>query len=180
MTQMTTSPTPDAAVRTARAEDADGMGAVQARSWRDGLSEALPQDVLSQFDAATFADTWRASLQQPPSPTHRALVATDAGTIVGLTAVGPTEEAGVGELLALTVSPDARRLGHGSRLLNAAVDTLRANDFRELVCWVPLPDEATQAFVRGAGMAPDGAYRDRVVDDAHTLREVRLTASIDG
>ncbi len=155
------------------------MGAVQAHAWRDGLADTLPAPVLEQFDATTFAETWRSSLTEPPTPTHRALVATDAGTIVGLTAVGPTDEPTVGELLLLCVSPESRRIGHGSRLLNAAVDTLRANDFRELVCWVPLPDEATQAFIREAGLAPDGAYRDRVIDDSLTLREIRLGATID-
>lgn len=176
---MTTSPTPDVAVRTARANDAPAMGDVQAGSWRAGLAHAVPDDVLGLFSPTTFADTWRASLEHPPTNAHRALVATDAGRIVGLTAVGPTTVDGVGELLALCVTPDARGVGHGSRLLNAAVDTLRANGFHELHCWAPLPDEQTQQFVREAGLAPDGAYRDRVLDDSHTLREVRLTASIE-
>lgn len=176
---VTTPPTPDVAVRTARVGDADGMGAVQAASWRDGLAAALPQTALDLFEQTTFAQTWRASLEHPPSSAHRALVATDSGEIVGLTALAPTEEADVGELLTLCVLPASRGAGHGSRLLNAAVDTLRVNGFREMTCWVPMPDETTQQFVREAGMTPDGAYRDRVVDDSHTLREVRLTASID-
>lgn len=176
---VTTSPTPDVAVRTARTDDADGMGAVQATSWRERLGTSLPQAAVARFDAGTFSATWRASLDQPPSSTHRALVATEAGSIVGLTAVGPAEETDTGELLTLCVSPESRGVGHGSRLLNAAVDTLRANGFREIVCWIPLLDEATQRFVRESGLAPDGAYRDRVIDEEHVLREVRLTASIE-
>lgn len=176
---MTTPPMPDVSVRTARVDDADGMGAAQAASWREAMSAALPESTLALFDPDAFAATWRASLSEPPTPTHRALVATDAGTIVGITALGPTEEAGVGELLALSVAPAARGAGHGSRLLNAAVDTLRANGFHSVLCWAPVADEITQQFIRNAGLAPDGAYRDRAVDDTHTLREVRLTASIE-
>lgn len=176
---MTTTPTPDVAVRTAGTADADGMGAAQAQAWRASLADALPSSVLDQLDADAFAEMWRASLSSPPSPVHRALVATDAGRIVGLAAVAPTEQEGVGELLALSVLPEARHIGHGSRLLNAAADTLRVNDFREMHCWVPLPDAATQQFVRAAGLEPDGAYRDREINDSHTLREVRLVASLE-
>jgi GNAT superfamily N-acetyltransferase len=77
------------------------------------------------------------------------------------------------------VHPQARRAGHGSRLLNAAVDTLRGRQFTRLSGWVLADDEATRAFLVGSGLSPDGAYRDRVVDpDGTVVREVRLVADL--
>jgi len=84
-----------------------------------------------------------------------------------------------GEILALGVHPDARRCGHGSRLLNAAVDTLRGKGFSSMSVWLLARDEDTRAFLTAAGLGPDGAYRDRVIDAEGALaREVRLTSDL--
>ena len=84
-----------------------------------------------------------------------------------------------GEVLALGVHPDARRSGHGSRLLNAAVDTLRGKGFRSMSAWLLVDAEDTRTFLTAAGLSPDGAYRDRVIDvDGTVAREVRLTANL--
>jgi hypothetical protein len=77
------------------------------------------------------------------------------------------------------VHPQARRAGHGSRLLNAAVDTLRGAGADTLHTWVLAADEQTRAFLTRAGLSPDSAFRDRVVSpDGRTAREVRLVATI--
>ena len=75
--------------------------------------------------------------------------------------------------------PDARRQGHGSRLLNASVDVLREAGADSVSLWVLADDEAVRAFLAASGFAPDGAFRDRVVSpDGDTLREVRLAATL--
>ena len=103
--------------------------------------------------------------------------------VVGFAAVGPSVDPDAdetsGELLALGVHPDARRSGHGSRLLNAAVDTLRGKGFHSMSAWLLAGDEDTRAFLTAAGLSPDSAYRDRVIDvDGKVAREVRLTADL--
>jgi hypothetical protein len=48
-----------------------------------------------------------------------------------------------------------------------------------LALWLLARDEETRVFLTAAGLNPDGAYRDRVIDEAGTLaREVRLTADL--
>ena len=75
--------------------------------------------------------------------------------------------------------PEARHAGHGSRLLNAAVDTLRGAGARTMHAWLLAGDESTRAFLLAAGLRPDGAFRDRVVSpDGDTAREVRLVAAL--
>ncbi len=88
---------------------------------------------------------------------------------------------GDAELAELAVDPDERRRGHGSRLLQAAVDTMRADRFRRAVCWLVTTDDATRAFLTEAGWAVDGAHRtlDLTGDGSVTVKQVRLHTSLD-
>lgn len=176
-------PTPDAGVRAARDGDLAELGRVQAQVWRAAYAEVLPPSVLAGLTAEPFEAAWRTSLRRPPSTRHRLLVGTAAGRVVGLAAVGPSgdpdADPAAAELLVLAVDPASRRDGHGSRLLNAAVDIMRENGFQTVRVWLSALDEHTRAFLQGSGLEPDGAYRDRVVGpDAQTLREVRLVAAL--
>ena len=178
-----TGPVADASARIARPNDAAAVGRVQAAVWRAAYGEVLPQEVVDQFEPASFARIWRDSLKNPPSPRHVLLVACAGEQIVGFVAVGPSTDRDAtetsGEVLALGVHPEARRSGHGSRLLNAAVDTLRGKGFRSMAVWLLARDEQTRAFLTAAGLSPDSAYRDRVIDaDGTIVREVRLTTDL--
>lgn len=178
-------PSADASVRTGRPTDAPAVGLVQATVWRQAYADVLPPEALDQFEGQRFAAVWRRSLEQPPSPLHRLLVACAGEQVVGFAAFAPAGESdraapeGAGELLVIGVHPDARRVGHGSRLLNAVADTLRANDLTALLGWIPATDEETRAFLDAAGLHPDGAWRERVIGpDGQTLREIRVQADL--
>jgi len=178
-----TGPVADASARIARLTDAPAVGLVQAVVWLAAYSGVLPQEVVDQFDGPSFARVWRDSLITPPSPRHVLLVGCAGDQVVGFAAVGPSADRDAsetsGEVLALGVHPDARGSGHGSRLLNAAVDTLRGKGFDTVSTWILVSDEASRAFLTAAGLAPDSAFRDRVVDaDGTAVREVRLTAHL--
>ncbi len=178
-----TGPVADASARIARPNDAAAVGMVQAAVWRAAYGEVLPQEVVDQFEPASFARVWRGSLKNPPSPRHVLLVGCAGEQVVGFVAVGPSTDRDAtetsGEVLALGVHPEARRSGHGSRLLNAAVDTLRGKGFSSMAVWLLARDEQTRAFLTAAGLSPDSAYRDRVIDaDGTIVREVRLTADL--
>ena len=171
-------PTPDAAVRTARATDADAVGAVQAQLWRSAYGMFLSPQLLDQFTPEAFAQVWAESLSSPPSPLHRLLVATQGVDLVGFVAIGPSQYDGTGEILIGGVLQSHRRSGHGSRLLNAAVDTLRAGDFGQVEAWVLALDAQTLEFAEQAGLSADGAWRERALPGDSAAREVRLRAWI--
>ena len=178
-----TGPVADASARIARPNDAAAVGLVQAVVWRAAYAEVLAQEVVDKFDPASFARVWRDSLNAPPSDRHVLLVGCAGEQVVGFAAVGPSIDPDAsetsGEVLGLGVHPDARHGGHGSRLLNAAVDTLRGKGFNSMSVWLLAHDEGTRAFLTAAGLSPDGAYRNRVIDVDGTLaREVRLTADL--
>jgi ribosomal protein S18 acetylase RimI-like enzyme len=179
----TPGPLADASVRLARETDTPAVGLVQATVWREAYASVLPAQVLETFEPQAFASVWRRSIAAPPPGVYRLLVACAGDQVVGFAAIGPSQDPdaspGTGELSAVGVHPQARRVGHGSRLLNAAVDTLRGAGADRLHTWVLASDEATRAFLLEAGLDPDGAFRDRVVSpDGSTAREVRLVADI--
>ena len=176
----------DAGARTAYADDVPEVGRIQAAVWRAAYTDVLDPDVVDRFAPDAFAAVWRQSLSSPPTAQHRLLVATEGSDVVGFAAIGPAADADLtsstaatGEILALGIDPAHRRVGHGSRLLNAAVDTLRAGGFGAVTAWLLAQDEQLRAFTAAAGLHPDGAHRDRVISaDGRTTREVRLRASL--
>lgn len=178
---------PTSGVRLARTSDVDDIADINLRSWRLRFASVLPRDVLDSLRADDLAMVWASGILNPPTPAHQLLVAVDDGRIVGYAAVGPSQdpdaERGVAELIALEVDPERTRLGHGSRLIAAAVDHARSSGADTLAVWCPLVEEPRRAFLQGAGWGPDSAFRDVAVaisDDGAdvTIREVRLVAEI--
>lgn len=179
----TLGPLADASVREARATDAPAVGQVQAQVFIDTYADKLLPEVAAAFDPQAFARGWRDALTDPPPGAHRLLVALAGAQVVGAAAYGPSQDPdtgqATGELTLLAVHPLARRQGHGSRLLNACVDQLRDLGADTVTAWLLADAEETRAFLLGAGLEPDGAYRDRVVSpDGATLREVRVRATL--
>jgi GNAT superfamily N-acetyltransferase len=80
----------------------------------------------------------------------------------------------------LTIDPRERGKGHGSRLLQAAVDTMQADRFSRAVLWAVASDEDLRRFLTDAGWAPDTAHRELDLEgDGTTLvKQVRLHTGI--
>jgi len=177
------SPTADVSVRVAWADDAPAIGALQVRAWRTAYADLLPVEALPDEETATEA--WRASLARPGDARNRALVALERNRVVGFAALGPASDPDCdpvadGELLELTVAPDERGRGHGSRLLQAAVETLQADRFTRAVHWAIATDDEARAFLTGAGWAPDTAHRELDLDGTGrtTVKQVRLHTAL--
>jgi ribosomal protein S18 acetylase RimI-like enzyme len=180
-------PSPDVSVRVAWSEDADAIAAVQVRAWREEYAGTLPVDVLSSLDPDDFAEAWRASLARPKDARNRVLVALERNTVRGFAVTSPCEDPDAdpivdGEVSEFTVDPDQTRHGHGSRLLQACADTMRADKFDRAVVWLNSTDDALRAFLSGAGWAPDGASRELDLDGDGTVRvkQVRLHTALTG
>lgn len=170
----------DRSVRVAWAADAEAIGAVQARSWLRSYASLLPQPVVDRIDGAAFAAAWQEAVTKPPSARHRVLVALDHGRVVGFAATAPSEDPDAepldGEIVAFHVDPGAQGAGHGSRLVAAVVDTLRADGFTHARIWVLSGDDELRGFVESAGWGADGAHRtlDLTGDGTATVKQIRL------
>lgn len=179
---------PVSGVRLARTPDVDDVAAVNIRSWRLRFAGVVPDDVLDAMDAGDLAMVWASGILNPPTPGHRLLVAVHDNRVVGYAAIGPSQDPDAdgetAELVALEVEPDQLRQGHGSRLMAAAVDHLRAAGMTSVVTWCPVHDEARRTFLQSAGWGPDSAYRDLAVGVSAEgsdliVREVRLATVLD-
>ena len=171
----------DVSVRVAWADDAVAVAAVQVRAWRRDYARLLPAAVLEELDADAFAAGWTASLTAPGDARNRVLVALERSTVRGFAVTGPAvdpdlDPIAVGEVAELTVDPDHVGHGHGSRLLQACADTLRADHFGTAVLWLASDDDARRAFLASAGWAPDGAHRELDLhgDGSVRVKQVRL------
>lgn len=161
----------DASVRVAWTADAEAIAAVQVRAWQTTYADLLPAEVVTSADEAAIAAHWRDSLHRPLDARNRALVVLSGSTVVGFAATAPADDPDAdpiadGAIIAFHIDPDATGRGHGSRLLNASVETLRADGFRRGLIWLFAADDAMRAFLTGAGWAPDGAFRELAAGDS--------------
>lgn len=181
-------PTADVSVRPAVPGDETHIARIQLAAWRTAHVDVLGDVVLGSLDEGAFADQWRAAVTAPPGPGYHVLVACDGPHVVGFASVAPVPapdplDAPAGVVLALEVVPEAQRGGHGSRLLAAAVDVLRADGADQVLTWVIDGDDARQRFLSGAGLGPDGLTRRLATgpgpdEEAHVVTEHRWYAGI--
>jgi ribosomal protein S18 acetylase RimI-like enzyme len=174
-------PTADVSVRIGWADDAPGIAAVQVAAWRREYAGLLPAEVLDALDAGRFEAAWQASLTAPQDARNRVLVALERNTIRGFAMTGPASDPdldpiAVGEVSELTIDPGQTRHGHGSRLVQACADTLRADRFRTAVMWLTTADDVRRAFLTEAGWGADGAHRELDLhgDGSVRVKQVRL------
>jgi L-amino acid N-acyltransferase YncA len=173
----------DVSVRIAWADDALAIAQVQSRSWAEQYADSLGE--AARLDPQSVAATWHASLSRPADARNRVLVALEGNLVVGFAVTIPAADRdcdplSAGELVELSVDRRARSQGHGSRLLQAAVDTLVADRFTTAVTWIMSTDDQRRQFFTAAGWATDGAHRELDLDGsgATTLKQVRLHTAI--
>jgi ribosomal protein S18 acetylase RimI-like enzyme len=174
----------DVSVRPASPDDAAAVAAVQAEAWKQTFAGTLPPAVLDQLRGAAAVEQWRLAAAEPPSGRHHLLVAQAGSEVVGFVAVAPASDPDTmtetdAEVVAIGVLPERAGEGHGSRLVNAAVDHLRQDGFATARVWVTGSDPL-RPFLEGAGWVADGAHRhlDLHDDGSVVVAQVRLHASI--
>ena len=131
------------------------------------------------------AEGWRASLVRPPDARNRVLIALERNLVTGFAVTGPSPDPDAdavadGEVTDLTVDPHQRGKGHGARLMQACVDTLKADRFTRARTWVGASDDELRAFITAGGWDTDGAHRtlDLTGDGSVLIKQVRLHTDI--
>lgn len=153
---MSASLSPADSVRTARPGDEAAIARIQVESWVSALGERLGPRRHSAFDVEAVAQGWAAAIAEPPSEGHQVFVAMgDDGEICGFVACAPPKD-----LIALEVAPDRRRRGHGSRLLAAAADHMRAQGATTMRLWALEKDRVRADYLSSAGFAEAGMRRE--------------------
>jgi GNAT superfamily N-acetyltransferase len=177
------SPTADVSVRVAWADDAEAIAQVQARAWAASYADLVP--AAGGLRTADFAQLWRDALTKPGDARHRALVALERNRVVGFAITTPATDpdcdpATDGELMEFTIDEAERGKGHGSRLLQAAVDTMLADRFTRAVAWLVADDDGFREFLGSAGWDADTAHRTLDLDGsgATQVKQVRLHTAL--
>ncbi len=178
------SPTADVSCRIAWVDDAPAIARLQLRARSHDLGTLLPAEALAVEPEAAEA-AWHQALARPADARVRVLVALERNKVTGFAITSPATDPDCdpvsdGELMELTIDPDERGLGHGSRLLQAGIETLAADRFTRAVFWALAGDDALRAFLASAGWAPDTAHRELDLDGSGTttVKQVRLHAAI--
>jgi len=167
-------------VRLALPGEAAAIASIQRRRWASELPAEVAESVLDVVAAEEMTQAWHAAIARPPQARCRVLVAVEQGRVVGYATTLPSADGDAdvgldGAIEEFGVDPAARHRGHGSRLLNAAVDTLRADGFRRAYAWVGAEDDKLRGFLTAAGWAPDGSAREiGTEDESVRLRQLRL------
>lgn len=181
---MSNNPSADVSCRVAWADDAPAIARLQIRVREQDLGALLPAEALAVDPEAAEA-AWRQALTRSPDARIRVLVALERNRVVGFAITSPatdpdTDPVVDAELMEFTIDPGERRSGHGSRLLQAAVDTMAADRFHRAVLWTIATDETMRGFLTSAGWAPDTAHRELDLDGtgATTVKQVRLHTDI--
>jgi GNAT superfamily N-acetyltransferase len=176
-------PSADVSVRIAWADDAEAIAAVQTRAWATSYAGLVP--AAGELREADFAQLWRDALTRPADARHRALVALERNRVVGFAISTPATDPDCdpvsdGELMELTVDAGECGKGHGSRLLQATVDTMVADHFTRAVTWLLADDDVLRTFLTEAGWAADGAHRTLDLDGtgATQVKQVRLHTAL--
>ncbi len=166
-------------VRLAWPSESGAIAQLQRRSWAE-LPQGLGAELLAAIGVAEMTEAWHQLISRPSQAQHRVLVAVTETRLVGFASTAPGLDGDLvagqdGEIAEFVVDPPARRLGHGSRLLNACADTLRADGFSRAVWWVASADDGLRRFLGTAGWAPDGAYREiGSEDETVRVKQLRL------
>ena len=176
--------TADVSARLAWPDDAGSIARVQIAAWRDMYADVLAPDVLESLDVDDFAERWTVSLTKPQDARIRVLVALDRADVRGFALVHPSfdpdaDQVTDGEVGELVVDPEHRGEGHGSRLLQAAMDTLAADKFTRVRWWIASTDDALRDFVTSSGWEADGAHRELQDEAGNTVKQVRLHTVFD-
>jgi ribosomal protein S18 acetylase RimI-like enzyme len=175
--------TADVSARLAWPDDAASIARVQLAAWRDLYADVLSPEVLESLDVDEVAERWSTSLTKPPDARIRVLVALDRAEVRGFALIHPSydpdaDQVSDGEVGEFVIDPAHRREGHGSRLLQAAMDTLAADKFIRVRWWIASTDDQLREFVTGSGWEADGAHRELQDDAGHTVKQVRLHSAL--
>lgn len=166
-------------VRLALPSEAVDIARIQRRSWALNPALASANDLIS---AAEAARTWHEAIVRPPLAHLRVLVAIGTAGVAGFAVTGPLADPDAaptdGLIGEFVVDPAQLGAGHGSRLISAAVDTLRADGYETAQLWVPSTHDALRTFLASCGFAPDGAHKELHSDDGSVLKLVRVHCAI--
>ena len=143
-------------IRRATVVDAPAIADLHVRAWQATYRHVFPAAALDAMSPGERIVRWEQNVLDAHVPVF---VADEGGRVVGFVAVGPSRDADCdGELWGIYVAPEAWGTGAAGRLMEAALEDLRAN-FREAILWVLDDNPRARRFYEKHGWSPDGTTK---------------------
>ena len=159
-----------ATIRPATVEDVEAFVTMKDEAWRWAYAEILPPEHLAALEVDGQASAWRVAFADP-ARSGAVTVAVDGARVVGVASWGISRDddaaPGTGELGMLYVAPDHLGEGLGRRLMEDALDGLRAAGFATATLWVLEANARGRGFYEHMGWVPDGVRGDHMVECAN-------------
>ena len=156
----------DVSVRPAIRGDEHAIAHLQLGAWRVSHADVLA-GALDLLDEPAIEAQWAAAVSTPPGADSGCSSRARGRRSSGSSPLAPVPapegrpfDAPGGVILTLEVEPSQQRGGHGSRLLAAAVDTLREDGADQVHTWVLDGDSARAQFLASSGLGPDEVSRE--------------------
>ena len=167
-------------IRRAEPSDARGIAEVKVASWKSAYRGILPDSLLDNLSVEDNEVRWRARIVEH---TSKVLVLEQNGRVIGFVASGASrdedvDQKRVGEIVAIYLEPKDWRRGHGSALVDAAIESLQKEEYTEVTLWVLRDNERGIKFYEAVGFEADGAAKVVTRKDGTKLPEVRYRRSI--
>jgi ribosomal protein S18 acetylase RimI-like enzyme len=172
------SATAGVSLRSASADDLEGVAALFLSCWRQSYRGVLPDRVVELYDPVGARDLWQRSFAAQADGREVIVAERPDHAIVGVVTMGgDPDHPRTGHIYSLYVHPEAQGQGIGARLVSAAIDRLESLGFSEASLWVFAVNVRGRAFYERLGWRPDGTSR---VEPEYGEREVRLIRSLAG
>lgn len=166
-------------VRDATVADAPALAAIRIRAWRATYVGIVPAAVLEHMNLDRNTAFFAARAETPHGQ-ETLVIEEEAGTPNGYALTGPcadVDAAGLGEIEAIYLDPDARGRGLGSALLAVAMTRLGDAGFASAVLWVLTANGPARRFYERHGFTLDGTAR--MLDFGGTpIEEVRYRRTV--
>lgn len=155
-------------IRQPRLEDADQLGEIHVRIWREAYAGLIVQRYLDELDPARSAERWRTMLADEDDAVVR-LVGVTGDQVVGFINAGPARDEDPPtplELRAINVLASHHGTGLAHRLVTEALGDSAA------YLWVVDGNDRAMTFYRKFGFELDGGTK---VDERLEATEHRMT-----
>ena len=154
-------------------DDRKAISRIFERSWRYAYKGIIPQDYLDSIEEGRW-------IPLIDIPGWKTMICIENGEYAGTSTFSRSrskEYPDDGEVISIYLLPEYTNKGYGKRLLEAVLNEMRKEGYREVFLWVLEENTAARKFYEGFGFLCSGDYTETAIGKKK-LREVRYVYSL--